>query len=47
MRVLFAAMDGEEIAAAARGFDLLSAYLKSVEENRVRLGDETASGRRP
>ena len=47
LRVLFAAMDGEEIAAAARGFDLLSAYLKSVEETRVRLGDETASGRRP
>ena len=47
LRALFAAMDGEEIVAAARGFDLLSAYLKSVEETHVRLGDETASRRRP
>jgi DNA-binding MarR family transcriptional regulator len=44
MKALFAAMDDEEIAAAARGFDLLTAYLKSVEENHVRLGEEAAAG---
>ena len=44
MGALFAAMDPEQIAAAARGFDLLSAYLGNVEENLVRLGEETAAG---
>ena len=42
MRTLFAAMDAEEIAAAARGFDLLSAYLKHVEKDDVRHRRETA-----
>ena len=45
MRALFADMDGKELAAAARGFDLLAAYLKRVEEGDVRPGAE-AAGRR-
>lgn len=45
MGALFAAMDAGELAAAARGFDLLTAYLKSVEEGHVRSGREkTAAG---
>ena len=44
LQALFAAMDPDEIAAAALGFDLLAAYLKRVEENHVRMGEETAAG---
>jgi DNA-binding MarR family transcriptional regulator len=44
MAALFAAMDPEQIAAAAHGFDLMSAYLGNVEETLVRLGEETAAG---
>jgi DNA-binding MarR family transcriptional regulator len=44
LRALFAAMEPEKIAAAAHGFDLLTAYLKSVEESHVGLGEETATG---
>jgi len=42
MRTLFAAMPEEDIAAVARGFDLLSAYLKRVEEEHVGMGTAPA-----
>ncbi len=44
MSALFAAMKPDEIAAAARGFDLLSAHLKRVEENHVGVGSKAAIG---
>ncbi len=42
MRILFAAMPAQELAAVARGFDLLSAYLKQVEDDHARMGAATA-----
>ena len=44
MRALFAGMDREGIAGAARGFDLLTAHLERVEEKHVFLGREAAAG---
>ncbi len=42
LQSLFAGMDGEAVAAATRGFDLLAGYLKSVEEDHVRLDEARA-----
>ena len=44
MWALFAGMDREVIAGAARGFDLLTAHLERVEEKHVFLGREAAAG---
>jgi DNA-binding MarR family transcriptional regulator len=43
-RVLFVDMDAEEIAAAARGFDLLTAHLRRKEERHA--APEAGSGSR-
>ena len=42
MRTLFAGMPAADIAAVARGFDLLSAYLQRVEEEHVGMGAASA-----
>lgn len=44
-RKLFADMTSEDIAATARGFDLISAYLKWVEEKDAELVPQIRAGK--